>query len=146
MFVFNLISHWVGDYLLQAPLKYKGQSVAVIKRENSVACLIHVLIYTLCFLPLCLYTCNYWYVVLILIGLSHFFQDRFWFPMKYFMEKAKELTYVNGFYEKNSLNDKFEFKEIKYINSATWYPILYIVYDNGYHLFFNYFILILFMK
>lgn len=59
------IAHLIGDFILQ------NDWMAVNKKRNSFACLVHVVIYLLPFLVCHL---SWWQIVL--IGIQHFLQDR----------------------------------------------------------------------
>jgi hypothetical protein len=150
------LCHFVGDYILQTPW------MALNKYTHTLPCLIHVLIYTACFLVLT----TSW-KALLLIGISHFIIDRFpvivrriiWiknhFPkMKYppFIECDSTGYYDDSPYNTSRKNDTVTVGGVKFNScygskrpewwgKSTHFFIsiwLYIVTDNTLHLIFNY--------
>ena len=63
-----LLAHMIGDYLLQ------NDWMANNKKISNTACLVHAAAYMIPFLPLLLWGCPIW--KLLLIGGQHYFQDR----------------------------------------------------------------------
>ncbi|MGV8131754.1 MAG: hypothetical protein ACP5N7_06670 [Candidatus Pacearchaeota archaeon] len=107
-------SHWIGDYLLQ--ILFKG--MAVNKKNDSMVCMDHCFLYTLAHIPVVCYaavvlTTDPIMILLkvilglLFIGVTHFLQDRYWFPLKPYMEAAKK--------------------------AGEWAPTLYVNIDNPYH-------------
>jgi hypothetical protein len=119
-----LFAHWVGDYLLQIPFKtHNGKPLHIEKSRNSLACAEHCLYYSIAHCLIFSVYLGWLYSIICsaLIGLFHFFQDRHKWPMKYFMI----LIAKNG-------------------TNSNWYPSMYIIIDNGYHIFLNTAIITLF--
>jgi len=110
------LSHWLGDYILQAPFG----DMAIKKKTDSRVALAHCCIYTACHIPmLLLYVGSNPLLIFIgaaLIFILHFMQDRYEWPLKFYMDKAR--------------------------TAGTWEPVLYIAFDNGYHWLTNYAIII----
>jgi hypothetical protein len=107
-----LASHWVGDYILQA--LFKGMAVA--KGKYTLVAISHCLFYMACYVPTCLLFCKQWgFLSLFVIGVTHFLEDRFQFPLKPWIKRFKDPTW----------------------NDPNWFPVLYVVVDNGYHLLIN---------
>jgi len=67
----QLLVHILGDFVLQSDW------MALNKSKRTIPCLVHVLIYTSCFLLLT----TSWKALLV-IGVTHFFIDRFHTPLK----------------------------------------------------------------
>lgn len=101
-----LIAHLLGDYVIQ------NDKMAKEKKESHIWCLIHVVWYLVAFALLC----NFTWVQLTLIGVQHFFQDRYNF-VKWSMLKMG----------KKDFSEKLG-------------PWSIIVVDNIYHLTWIYFI------
>lgn len=125
----TLIAHLVGDYILQSDW------MALNKSSKTWPCLIHVILYTMCFIPFASP------MALTIIGVTHFMIDR--------TNAAKYLIYA-----KNFLNPKFKYfpwcwcnltgyqdKPISTSKAGSrpfWLTlILYIVTDNTLHLLCN---------
>ena len=130
-----LLCHFVGDYYLQSDW------MALNKNKQTIPCLVHVILYTLCFLPFVSWP------ALAVIGVSHFIIDRF--SIKRFI------------WFKNHLNPKFEYPPFDQCNITGYYDkrvdeldaktlatygpgrpvhltlMLYIVSDNTLHLICN---------
>jgi hypothetical protein len=116
-FILYYMGHYFGDFLFQMPLG----NMAVEKKTNTRVALAHILIYTTCFIPVCAVFLPWQLTIcaLLLIGLFHFLQDRFNWPLTWYMTKIKTL--------------------------GTWEPSLYIEIDNGWHKFSNLVILTVFI-
>jgi len=142
----QLLVHLFGDYIAQ------NDYLALNKSKNSWICLIHVLIYTACFLILTLS-----WKALFVIGITHFILDRWHFIIRRLIwfknHLGPGLKYVpytkcqgTGYYDNllNEITDKFFTAEeingytprLNYI--TLW---LYIITDNFFHLTINFFAL-----
>lgn len=138
----QLLVHLLGDFI--------GQSdyMALNKSKRTIPCLVHVLIYTSCFLLLT----TSW-KALLFIGITHFILDRWHTPLR-------TLMWLRG-----HLNPKFSYPPIEYCNTTGYYDDspyntstptpeiiekwgkprhffismwLYIIHDNFLHLVCNY--------
>ena len=139
----QLLVHLLGDFVLQTSW------MALNKNKKSFPCLVHVLIYTSCFLLLT----TSWKALLV-IGATHFIIDRFpiivkkliwWknhFPSGYFPYSYCDTTgyYDNSPYNSNvgecEISNKFDRPRLFFV--TCW---LYIITDNFLHLTINYFAL-----
>lgn len=93
-----LLCHFVGDFILQSDW------MAMNKSRKSIPCLVHVLIYTACFLVLTVS-----WKALLFIGLTHFMLDRFHTPLK-------RLLWL-----KNHIGPTMEYPPYGYCNSTGYY-------------------------
>lgn len=139
----QLLVHILGDFILQSDY------LALNKSKRTIPCLIHVIIYTSCFLLLT----TSW-KALAVIGVTHFLIDRFHTPLKRFIWWRNHLNpkfqYPNykwcdttGYYDDSPYNSGI--KEHSSIPSSDTSPRLffitawlYIVHDNFLHLAINY--------
>ena len=143
----QLLVHLLGDYALQSDY------MALNKSKRTIPCLVHVLIYTSCFLLLT----TSWKALLV-IGVTHFLLDRFHTPLKRFIwlrghlnpkfvypEYAKCDT--TGYYDDSPFNTKKAtsgdgstemYHKPRLFFISMW---LYIVHDNFLHLVINFFAL-----
>ena len=138
----QLLCHIFGDYFLQSDY------LALNKSKRSFPCLVHVLIYTACFLVLT----TSWKALLV-IGATHFLLDRFHTPLKRFIwlrghlnPKLQYPSYgccdTTGYFDDSPYNTKqgvVEFDGVpqtrRLFSISIW---LYIIHDNWIHLFINY--------
>jgi hypothetical protein len=152
----QLLCHILGDFALQSDW------CALNKSKKSLPCLVHVLIYTSCFLLLTVS-----WKALLVIGITHFILDRWhviirrliwWknhFPL--FRYPPYHHCDTTGYYDDSPYNssEKDEYREI---NGTKWNTCvgrkipnwwgkprlffvtiwLYIITDNFFHLFINY--------
>lgn len=143
----QLLVHLLGDFALQSDW------MALNKSKRTIPCLVHVLIYTACFLLLT----TSWKALLV-IGATHFLLDRFHTPLKRLMwlrghlnpwfrypEYAKCDT--TGYYDESPYNTKHFtsgdgstelYAKPRLFFISCW---LYIIHDNFLHLVINYFAL-----
>jgi hypothetical protein len=141
----QLLTHLFGDYWLQSDY------CAMNKSKRTWPCLVHVLLYTACFLILT----TSWKALLV-IGATHFIMDRWPIIIKRIIwlknHLNPELSYVpfekcdiTGYYDniKNEATDVMKSQwETTYngygarLNYITIW--LYIITDNSLHLFINY--------
>ncbi len=109
------LAHYVGDYLLQSP------DMAKTKKTNIRVAVKHCLIYTACHIPVVvIYSLGMVHLSLLgitIIFLSHLLQDYYEWPLKTYMNRARD--------------------------SGPWAPVLYVAFDNVYHWLTNYAILAL---
>lgn len=141
----QLLVHGLGDFY--------GQSdwMAMNKPKKTTPCLVHVLIYTACFLLLT----TSWKALLV-IGATHFFIDRFHTPLKRLIWLKNHIgptwsyppfRYCNstGYYDDSpyNLNKPDENIITKYGKPRHFFITmwLYIICDNLLHLTINYFAL-----
>lgn len=111
-FTLILTAHWLGDYYFQMQIP----GMATSKGSNSYIALAHVCIYTTCHSILALvFPIPAVIVAMIPIGVLHFLQDRYHWPLKPIMKIISDLPE----------------------ESKVWGPVLYVVVDNGYHLITN---------
>lgn len=145
----QLLVHILGDFVLQSDW------MALNKSKRSIPCLVHVLIYTACFLLLT----TSWKALLV-IGVTHFLIDRFHTPLKRLLWMKNHFgptmqyppfSWCNstGYYDDSPYNTTPYGKEDK-INQERmdhWYGKprhffvtlwIYIVIDNWLHLTINY--------
>lgn len=136
----QLLAHVFGDYFLQTDW------MALNKSKKSFNCLVHVLIYTSCFLLLT----TSWKALLV-IGATHFILDRYhvilrrliwWknhFPLGYPPFKYCDST---GYYDDSPYNsaiaDSAVWGKPRHFFITIW---IYIILDNFLHLTINYFAL-----
>ena len=140
----QLLVHIFGDFVCQSDW------MALNKSKRTIPCLVHVLIYTACFLILT----TSWKALLV-IGVTHFLLDRFHTPMKRFIwlrgHLNPTLTYpeygkcdTTGYYDDSLYNSKkFTsgdgstelYHKPRIFGISIW---LYIVHDNFLHLVINY--------
>ena len=111
----QLLAHLWGDFMLQ------NHPMAKHKKTNSLVCYMHVLLYVLPFLYL-----THSITSLLVIGVSHYFIDRYSLATLFIKLKNWEWTTSNGFSE-----DTPAFLSV-------W---LTIFVDNTMHLTINYFAL-----
>lgn len=140
----QLLVHILGDFILQSDW------MALNKSKRTIPCLVHVIIYTSCFLLLT----TSW-KALAVIGITHFLIDRFHTPLKRFI------------WLRNHLNPTFEYPRYTWCDSTGYYDDspynsgkgeffyyvpppettprlffismwLYIIHDNFLHLTINY--------
>ena len=137
----QLLVHLLGDFVLQSDW------MAMNKSKRSLPCLVHVLIYTSCFLLLT----TSWKVLLV-IGATHFILDRWHTPLKkliHFKNKVFREFYpmygycdTTGYYDDSPFNSAQPTKEqIRMYGQPRLFFItawLYIVTDNFLHLAINY--------
>ena len=102
-----LVSHVIGDYIIQ------NDKMAKMKKESHLYCFVHSFLYTWCFW----FFTDLSFILLILICIQHFLQDR-WNFVKWSMEKMGK----------------------KIFSEPPMAPWSIIVMDNIYHLLFIYFI------
>lgn len=141
----QLLVHILADYGLQSDWQ------ALNKSKRTIPCLVHVLIYTSCFLLLT----TSW-KALLFIGATHFFFDRWHTPIRRFRWLCGHLNpqlsyppfeYCNttGYYDDSPYNTKKPTPEIieKFGNPRHFFITiwLYIIHDNFLHLVCNYFAL-----
>lgn len=93
-----LLCHFVGDFILQSDW------MALNKSRSSLHCLVHVLVYTACFLVLTVS-----WKALLFIGVTHFFLDRFHSPLKHLL------------WIKNHLNPTLSYPPYDYCNSTGYF-------------------------
>lgn len=136
----QLLVHIFGDYVMQSDW------IALNKSKKTIPCLVHVLIYTACFLML-----TFSWKALLVIGATHFILDRWHTPLKRFIwlrgHLNPSLTYPNykkcdttGYYDNSPYNTlKFEpsmnSESPRLFFISAW---LYIIHDNFLHLTINY--------
>ena len=140
----QLLVHIFGDFYLQSDW------MALNKSKKTIPCLVHVLIYTSCFLVLTLS-----WKALLVIGVTHFLLDRFHTPMKRFIwlrgHLNPKLDYpeygkcdTTGYYDDSPYNtvkptsgdgSTERFHKPRLFGISIW---LYIIHDNWMHLFINY--------
>ena len=144
----QLLVHLFGDFALQSDW------MALNKSKRSIPCLVHVLIYTACFLLLT----TSWKALLV-IGVTHFLIDRFHTPLKRLIWLRNHLgptmeyppfhwCNATGYYDDSPFNQckvqpvegetAFKYGQRRYFFVTLW---LYIVTDNLLHLTINYFAL-----
>lgn len=138
----QLLVHIFGDYILQSDY------LAINKSKNSWVCLVHVLIYTACFLLLT----TSWKALLV-IGITHFLLDRFHGPLKrliwlrghfnpHLQYPAYEKCDTTGYYDDSPYNSNKPQTDLngcpRLFFITAW---LYIIHDNFLHLTINYFAL-----
>lgn len=136
----QLLTHILGDYVFQSDY------FALNKSKRSWPCLLHVLIYTACFLILT----TSW-KALIVIGVTHFIIDRWHTPLKKFIwlrgHLSPKFSYppyefcdTTGYYDDSPYNTgkngPQHFAAPQRIFSISIF--LYIVHDNFLHLLINY--------
>lgn len=141
----QLLVHVFGDYFCQSSW------MAINKSKKSLNCLIHVLIYTACFLILT----TSWKALLV-IGVTHFLLDRFHTPLKRFIWCREHLNSTlsappykycdtTGYYDDSPYNTRKSTQD-DYVTGAMYGKPrhffitiwLYIIHDNWIHLFINY--------
>jgi hypothetical protein len=138
----QLLVHLLGDFI--------GQSdyMALNKSKKTIPCLVHVLIYTSCFLLLT----TSW-KALVFIGVTHFILDRWHTPLRRLIWSKGHLNptfsyppfeYCNttGYYDDSPYNtgtptqtDIEKFGKPRHFFLTMW---LYIIHDNFIHLVCNY--------
>lgn len=145
----QLLVHIFGDYVMQSDW------MALNKSKKTFPCLVHVLIYTACFLILT----TSWKALLV-IGLTHFLLDRFHTPMKRFIWLRGHLNpkfdypvygkcNTTGYYDDSPFNSVHvnnpsgdgsteRYHKPRLFGISIW---LYIIHDNWLHLVINYFAL-----
>jgi len=146
----QLLVHLFGDFFLQSDW------MALNKNKNWKPCLVHVLIYTACFLILT----TSWKALLV-IGATHFFIDRFHTPLKRLIWLKNHLGPTmgyppfrwcdsTGYYDDSPyntcnqpdypkiINDEEVYGKSRHFFITIW---LYIICDNLLHLTINYFAL-----
>jgi hypothetical protein len=136
----QLLVHLFGDYFLQPSW------CALNKSKRSLPCLVHVLIYTACFLILT----TSWKALLV-IGLTHFILDRFPIIIKkliwwrehlnpHFQYPTYESCDTTGFYDNSPYNTwkGGNWGEARPFCITVW---IFIIIDNMFHLIINYFAL-----
>ena len=142
----QFLVHILGDFCLQSDY------IAMNKSKRSWPCLIHVLIYTSCFLLLTLS-----WKALFVIGITHFILDRWHTPLKrliwlknHFNPQCKFVPFSKctetGYYD-NLVNEMaglpYTTEQINghspRLNCVTLW--LYIITDNFLHLTINFFVL-----
>lgn len=143
----QLLVHLLGDYVLQSDW------MALNKSKKTLPCLVHVLIYTACFLLLT----TSWKALLV-IGVTHFLLDRFHTPMKRFIwlrgHLNPRLDYpeygkcdTTGYYDDSPYNtvkatsgdgSTERWHKPRIFGISIW---LYIIHDNFVHLVINFFAL-----
>jgi hypothetical protein len=136
----QLLVHLLGDYILQ------NDYLAINKSKKSLVCLIHVLIYTSCFLLLTVS-----WKALLVIGITHFLVDRFHTPLKRFIWLRGHLNPWLSYPEYGKCNttgfyDDSPFNTVKNTQHDDQHPPrifalsvwLYIIHDNFIHLTINY--------
>lgn len=145
----QLICHLIGDFWLQSD--WCAINKSKLGWEGFFACLVHVIIYTSCFLILT----TSW-KALLLIGISHFILDRFPIIVKrmiwwknHFPNGQPPFEYCNttGYYDDSPYNKRVPHT----LHQKMWgkpRPFfitiwLYIISDNTLHLIFNYVALML---
>ena len=138
----QILAHIFGDFILQSDW------MALNKSKRSIPCLVHVLIYTACFLLLT----TSWKALLV-IGATHFFFDRFHTPLKRLLWVKNHIgptmqyppyEYCNstGYFDDSPYNTKQadesmikQFGKPRHFFITIW---IYIIIDNFCHLFINY--------
>lgn len=134
----QLLVHIFGDYIMQSDW------MALNKSKKTLPCLIHVLIYTSCFLLLT----TSWKALLV-IGVTHFLLDRFHTPLKRliwlrghlnprFIYPEYEDCNISGYYDDHKLHSeemKCKYGEPRLFFITIW---LYIIHDNFLHLTINF--------
>lgn len=136
----QLLVHILGDYGLQSDW------MALNKGKKTIPCLVHVLIYTACFLLLT----TSWKALLV-IGITHFLVDRFHTPLKRFIWLRGHLNPWLSYPEYGKCNttgfyDDSPFNTVKNTRPDDQHPPrifaisvwLYIIHDNFIHLTINY--------
>lgn len=131
-----LLCHFVGDYYLQSDW------MALNKNKKTLPCLVHVLLYTLCFLPFVSWP------ALAVIGITHFLIDRFGFIKRFIWLKNHlnpTLEYppydqckLTGYYDK-TISEADAETLAKFGPGRPFHLtlMLYIVSDNTLHLICN---------
>ena len=146
----QLFAHFFGDFVIQTDW------MALNKSKRSFPCLVHVLIYTACFLPIT----TSW-KALLLIGVTHFILDRWHFILKrliwwknHFPKGYPQYKYCDttGYYDDSPYNSEEVYRtdwcDIKgneetletfgkprHFFITIW---LYVATDNLFHIFINY--------
>ncbi len=139
----QLLVHLFGDFICQ------NSWMALNKSKKTFPCLVHILIYTSCFLLLT----TSWKALLV-IGVTHFFIDRFHTPLKrfiWFKQHFNPKFYypkfvkcdTTGLYDDSPFNTVIgdSGDEPMGYNKRTLFFIsmwLYIIHDNFLHLAINY--------
>lgn len=143
----QLLTHIFGDYILQTDY------MAMNKAKRIMPCLLHVLVYTACFLLLT----TSWKALLV-IGATHFILDHWHTPLKRFIwlkgHVNPGLVYpeygkcsTTGFYDDAPYNlvhftsgdgSTARYSKPRLFFISMW---LYIIHDNFIHLCINYFAL-----
>lgn len=140
----QLLVHIFGDYVMQSDW------MALNKSKKTLPCLVHVLIYTACFLLLTMS-----WKALLVIGATHFILDRWHTPMKRFIwlrgHLNPHLDYpeygkcdTTGYYDDsifNSVKATSGDGSTERFHKPRIFPIsiwLYIIHDNFVHLTINY--------
>ena len=134
------LCHFIGDYWAQSDW------MALNKNKKTWNCLVHVLIYTACFLLL-----TFSWKALLFIGVTHFIIDRFpiivkrliwWknhFPLMDYPDYP--LCMSTGYFDDSPYNDlKPDAMDIEKFGNPRHFFItiwLYIISDNTLHLLFN---------
>lgn len=143
----QLLVHLFGDYILQSDW------MAMNKSKRSFPCLVHVLLYTSCFLLLT----TSWKALLV-IGVTHFIIDRWHTPLKRLIwlknhfhfnpnQTYPEFKYCDttGYYDDSPYNTATpDYMVLKKYGKPRLFFItmwLYIISDNLLHLTINYFAL-----
>ncbi len=114
LFILALLGHILGDYLFQ-PLW-----MAIKKSSNTTACIIHVLIYTLC---VCTVMQEWDPWVALSIFIPHFIIDR-WSLGEVWLRLIGGRT-ANGAMSETGVKREF---------AIAFYAPVYIIVDNGLHL------------
>ena len=142
----QLLVHGFADFYTQSDW------MAFNKPKKTIPCLVHVLLYTAFFLLLT----TSWKALLV-IGVTHFFIDRFHTPLKRLIWLKNHIgptwdyppfEYCNatGYYDDSPFNKLKPTPEIieKYGNPRFYFITawLYIICDNLLHLTINYFVLL----
>ena len=134
----QLLVHIFGDFFMQSDW------IALNKSKRSFPCLVHVVIYTSCFLILTLS-----WKALLVIGGTHFIIDRFHTPLKRFIWLRGHMNPSLSYPEYKKCNSTGYFDDSPYntakpsptdgtprlFNISIW---LYIIHDNWLHLAINY--------
>ena len=139
----QLLCHIAGDFWLQ------NDWIAMNKNRRSIPCLVHVLIYTSMFVLI-----GASFKALLVIGITHFFLDRFHTPLKRMIwlknHLKPELKYppfswcnTTGWFDDSPYNTftKWDGINPKYKANRRLFPVtiwLYIIHDNFLHLLINY--------
>lgn len=142
----QLLVHGWGDFYSQSDW------MAMNKPKKTIPCLVHVLIYTAWFLLLT----TSWKALLV-IGVTHFFIDRFHIPLKRLIWWKNHIgptwdypdfayCSTTGYYDDSPYNALKPSSEViaKYGQPRLWFVTqwLYIICDNLLHLTINYFALL----
>ena len=138
----QILVHILGDYICQSDW------MALNKSKKTIPCLIHVLIYTSCFLFL---TASW--KALVFIGITHFILDRWHTPLRRFIWLRGHLNpnfsypsfdrcNTTGYYDDSPYNtttpsqdDIKRWGKPRHFFLSMW---LYIIHDNFLHLVCNY--------